>query len=76
MGGYDLEKFGKNGTQEQDIQWINLAEDAWSLPFSGLKFVNSTDSIAIKSSLLQLDTGLSYSMVPQDDINNIENALK
>ena len=43
---------------------------------TGLKFSNTSEDIAVKSSLLQLDTGLSYSMVPQEDINNIENALK
>lgn len=52
MGGYDLDKFGQPGAKEEDIQWVGLAEDAWSLPLSGLKFVNSSVSIPVKSSLM------------------------
>lgn len=63
MGGYDLEQYAKNKTDE-DIQWIQLAEDAWSIPLNGLKFSNDSDDIPLKSSLMQLDTGLSYAMVP------------
>ena len=63
MGGYDLEQFTNNAS-ESDIQWIELAEEGWSVPLEGLKFHDSQENIAIKSSLLQLDTGLSYSMVP------------
>ena len=76
MGGYDLEQYAQQDAKDSDIQWIQLAEEAWSLPLNGLKFVNSSEPIQIKSSLMQLDTGLSYSMVPQDDINFIETALQ
>jgi len=64
MGGYDLDQFAQTNATENDVQWIDLAEDTWSLPLQGLKFSNSSDQIPIKSSLIQLDTGLSYSMVP------------
>lgn len=77
MGGYDLTMYADSNSKEEDIQWIQLVEDAWSIPLNSLKFSNTTDGeIPIKSSLMQLDTGLSYSMVPQDDINNIESALQ
>ena len=64
MGGYDLDQFAQTNATENDVQWIDIAEDTWSLRLQGLKFSNSSDQIPIKSSLIQLDTGLSYSMVP------------
>lgn len=68
MGGYDLEQYAQLNSTEKDVQWIELAEDAWSLPLNGLRFINSAEDgpidIPLKSSLMQLDTGLSYSMVP------------
>lgn len=76
MGGYDLEQYAQMNSTDNDIQWIELAEDAWSLPLNGMKFKDSSEEIPLKSVLMQLDTGLSYSMVPQEDINNIENALQ
>lgn len=76
MGGYDLEQYAQLNSTDNDIQWIELAEDAWSLPLNGMKFKDSSEEIPLKSVLMQLDTGLSYSMVPQEDINNIENALQ
>ena len=35
---------------------------------SGLKFKGSNETMEIKSSQIMLDTGLSYSMVPEEDI--------
>lgn len=52
MGGYDLDQFAQTNATENDVQWIDLAEDTWSLPLQGLKFSNSSDQIPIKSSLI------------------------
>lgn len=43
---------------------------------SGLKFKGSNETMEIKSSQIMLDTGLSYSMVPEEDIQVIEIALR
>ena len=32
MGGYDLDQFAQTNATENDVQWIDLAEDTWSLP--------------------------------------------
>lgn len=52
MGGYDLENFAQTNSSDNDIQWIGLAEEGWSLPLEGLKFSNTSEDIAVKSSLL------------------------
>ena len=49
MGGYDLDKFAKKGSQDQDIKWINLAEDSWTIPFNSLS-VGSNGTLPIKGS--------------------------
>ena len=75
LGGYDLDSYAKEGTLENDIQWVQLADDSWTISMDGLKFKDSDKSIPIKGTQLMLDSGLSYSMVPQEDITIIEGAL-
>ena len=45
------------------------------MPLSGFKFKNGAD-IAIKASMMTLDTGLSYMMAPQEDVDIVMGALE
>ena len=38
LGGYDLDAYAKPGLSDGDINWIQLADDSWTIPMSGLKF--------------------------------------
>lgn len=49
LGGYDLDAYAKQGTLDNDIQWIQLADDSWTIPMNGLKFADSEGSIPIKA---------------------------
>jgi len=76
LGGYDVDQYGKQGLTENDINWIELADDSWTVPMSSVSFKGGDEAIPIKSTQMLLDTGLSYSMAPQDDITIMETALK
>ena len=72
FGGYDLEKYAKAGAKDEDIKWNKLVEESegWTIPLQGLRFRNSSN-IDIKSEQITLDSGLSYSLVPPRDIDDI-----
>lgn len=53
---------------------MQLADDSWTINMNGLKL--GEKDIGIKSTQMMLDSGLSYNMVPQEDITLIEDALK
>ena len=53
---------------------MQLADDSWTINMNGLKL--GEKDIPIKSTQIMLDSGLSYNMVPQEDISLIEDALK
>ena len=59
----------------EEVNWVQLVEDgdSWTIPFHGLKMDNK--EIAIKGTQMVLDTGLSYTMAPIEDINAIERHL-
>lgn len=77
FGDYDLEKYAKSGSKDNDIVWTSLVEDneGWTIPLNSIKFKNG-NKIEIKSEQLTLDTGLSYALVPPDDIVDISMALQ
>lgn len=74
LGGFDLELYAKPGAKEDDVSWMQLADDSWTINMNGLKL--GEKDIPIKSTQIMLDSGLSYNMVPQEDISLIEDALK
>lgn len=76
MGGWDLDKFAKEGLTDDDIKWMDLAEDSWTLGINGMRFKGDESNLMTKVSQISLDTGLSYIMAPSDDINRIAAALK
>lgn len=76
FGGYNIEKYAKPGKTEADIIWTNLVDDGWTIPMNALKFQDTNETVEIKASQLTLDTGLSYALVPPNDIENIMGAMK
>ena len=45
FGGYNLEKYAKAGSSENDIIWNKLVEESegWTIPFQGLRFHNGSN---------------------------------
>jgi hypothetical protein len=54
--------YAKAGSKDDDVSWMQLADDSWTINMNGLKLGDK--DIAIKSTQLMLDSGLSYNMVP------------
>jgi len=75
LGGYDLDQFAASGTTEQDISWTALVDESWTIPMNLLMVKGEDKELPLKSTQVMLDSGLSYSMVPQEDITTIENSL-
>jgi len=75
IGSYDLEKYAKTGSAPQDIVWTNVIDDGWTIPLSSVQFKGGK-GIEIKAEQLQLDTGLSYALVPPRDIESIIDVMK
>lgn len=75
FGGYNLAKYAKSNSTDQDIVWTNLVDDGWTVPLNGLQFMDGC-KIDIKAEQLTLDTGLSYALVPPRDIEDIIGSLK
>lgn len=50
LGGWDLNRFAKSGSTDQDIIWTSLVEESegWTIPMNGVQFKNGT-SMNIKS---------------------------
>jgi hypothetical protein len=76
LGGYDLAQFGKRGSTENDITWsqVDGDEKTWSVNFNGAQFRDSAQ-IATKSEKIMLDTGLTYALVPTEDVEGVAKAL-
>lgn len=72
VGGYDTSQFALS----DNISWADVASDekTWSVKFNGLKFKGGRD-IFTKSDKVMIDTGVSYALVPKDDIDTISKAL-
>ena len=73
MGGWDIQKYS-TVQKEEDIKWLPLAEDNWTLAVSSIGFKDQ-QALGVKAAQITLDTGLSYMMVPPDDINIVTTAL-
>jgi hypothetical protein len=42
VGGWDLDQFAKKGLTDDDIPWVNLADEgSWTIPINNFKFENS-----------------------------------
>jgi hypothetical protein len=75
FGSYDL-KYAKKDAKDSDIIWTPVIDDGWTISLSGAKFKGSKEQLGIKAEQITLDTGLSYALVPPDDIKDIVLALK
>ena len=64
FGGYDLEKFAKKGSTENDIVWAHKSVNPayWSVFTSGFKFGSA--SLADNKQQAILDNGMSFAMAP------------
>ncbi len=49
-------------------------EKTWSVTFDGMQFKNGP-KLAIKSERIMLDTGVTYALVPKEDVNALAKAL-
>ncbi len=50
VGGWDLDQFAKKGLTDDDIPWVNLADEgSWTIPIENFKFENSNSTIPIKA---------------------------
>ena len=76
LGGYDLKAFAKNGATDNDITWSTVSPDekTWSANFNGVKFKNGAP-VVTKSEKIMLDTGLTYALVPKDDVAAVAKSL-
>jgi len=36
FGGYNLAKYAKANSKDEDIVWTNLVDDGWTIPLNGL----------------------------------------
>jgi hypothetical protein len=75
FGGWDL-KYAKKGAKDSDITWAPVIDDGWTIQLNQVKFKGSSDPLPIKAEQLTLDTGLSYALVPPDDIKDVVLSLK
>lgn len=77
IGRYDLQRFARENAMPNDIVWTGLAEgDGWTIPMGGVKFRGAGSNLDLKGSQLTLDTGLTYALVPPDDLDAIARSLK
>lgn len=75
LGGYDLAAFARKGATENDITWAKVTGETWSAEFSGVKFAQGASVGTIKSEKIMLDTGLTYALVPKDDVATVAKSL-
>ena len=75
LGGYDL-SYAQSGSTDNDITWssVSQGEKTWSATFNGLKFKEGP-GIKTQSEKIMLDTGLTYALVPKDDVETVAKAL-
>lgn len=78
FGGYNAEKFAKEG---KDIQWLDLDPENnnyWSLPMEPTISFGETKNLKAKISSTNaiLDSGLSYALVPSRDVKVLSQLVK
>lgn len=80
FGGYDLEKYAKKGSTEQDIFWSSLPNHGkdkyWTVGMKQVDFGKSRITPEDSSRRVVLDTGLTYAMMPFKDFNRLIQILK
>ena len=76
FGGYDLEKFAKPDLTEKDIFWAPLEGNPyyWTVNMNDLAYAGK--SVIQESRKLILDTGMSFSIIPEADMNLIVSSLE
>lgn len=77
FGGYDIAKFAKQGSQEKDIFWSDLAHARtyfWTLRMGPLAFADG-QKLDVGSNIMILDSGVSYALIPTDDYNKLTQVL-
>mmetsp|Transcript_30084 Transcript_30084/g.45964 ORF Transcript_30084/g.45964 Transcript_30084/m.45964 type:complete len:93 (-) Transcript_30084:278-556(-) len=70
FGGYDLEKYAKVGSKPDDLKWVSVVDDGWTIPLNEVKLQNS-GKLDMKAEQITMDTGLSYALVPPEDIQTL-----
>lgn len=72
IGGYDLDEYAKGS----EVVWSDVPSDekTWSVTYNGVGFKDGP-SIGSKSERIMLDTGLTYALVPVDDVKAVSKAL-
>lgn len=76
IGGYNLAKYAKPGSDDNSIVWAKTVDDGWTIPLGGVRFRNSSSNIDIKGEQITLDTGLSYAMAPPEDLETLAKQVK
>ena len=82
FGGYDIEKYGKLGTTEDDIVWLSLTNKTdyfWTVNMDQARLYGGNplnhkriySKVELQSRYLMIDTGLSYALAPYKDIKII-----
>lgn len=76
IGGYDVSKYGKSGSTENDIFWADMAHKRtffWTLNMGQIQL--GQNAVKVDSKHLILDSGLSYALIPSDDYKVITTTL-
>ena len=75
LGGYNIEKYAKDGLFEDDVHWTNLLDNKyyWSVGFPGIEIEGEQFSISATYAIL--DTGTSLSVIPSADFTLITDFL-
>lgn len=78
FGGYDVAQYAKSGLTEKDIYWANQAHKTdyfWTLNMGQISFGDGT-KFTTDSNHLIIDSGVSYSLIPSADFNNLTQLLE
>ena len=80
FGGYDLQKYAKKGSSEQDVFWSSLPNQGkdkyWTIGMKQVDFGKSRITPEDSSRRVVLDTGLTYAMMPFKDYDKLIQILK
>lgn len=69
FGGYDVNKFGKEGSTRDDVFWMKTRENKfyWSVDMGDVQFANDEKPLVKTGTYAILDTGSSFNLIPTED---------
>jgi hypothetical protein len=75
FGGYDLNKFAKDGKTDSDIHWADIGsnEAYWTMNAATSNFGKTP--IAKQNQMVILDNGMSLAMAPKAEFKKLIHAL-